>query len=74
MILYQNGLYKVFHRHGTPEYLVVNKMTNVVEDRTNKLPTAVGSAIALQAALDKLLEKEKARQESENAKESTTTN
>lgn len=71
MILYQNGLYKVFHRHGSPEYLVVNKMTNVIEDRTNKLPTAVGSAIALQAALDKLLEKEKSRQEEAHAEQNS---
>lgn len=58
MILYQNKFYKVFHRSGMSEYVVINKITNVVEDRTNKLPTAVGSAIAMEAAINKFIAEE----------------
>lgn len=61
MILYQNNLYRVTHRYGSKEYLVINRLTLMVEERTNKLPTAVGSAIALEAALKKLIETEEAR-------------
>ena len=61
MILYQNNMYKVFHRFGSPEYHVINKITNVVEDKTPKLPTAIGSAIALQSALERLAEREETK-------------
>ena len=51
-------MYRVFHRYGSPTYSVINRLTNVIEDSTSKLPTAIGSAIALEAALNKLAEKE----------------
>lgn len=51
-------MYRVFHRYGSTEYHVINRLTNVVEDTTTKLPTAIGSAIALEAALKRLAEKE----------------
>lgn len=55
MILYQNNMYKVFHRYGSTSYKVINRITNVVEDETHKLPTAISSAIALQEALERLV-------------------
>lgn len=57
MILYHNEFYKVTKPLGINTYHVINKFTNVVEDTTNKLPTAVGSAIALEAALKRLMER-----------------
>lgn len=67
MILYQNKLYRVNHRFGSPDYTVVNRMTWVVEDRTNKLPTAIASAMALESALSKLIASEEERKVEEGS-------
>lgn len=55
--LYKNKFYRVTIRSDLKGYLVTNRYTQVVEDEHCKLPTAIGSAIAMEAALTKLMEK-----------------
>ena len=58
MYLYKNKLYAVNLERGETTYHVINRYTGIKEDESTKLPTAIGTAIALCKALELLMEKE----------------
>lgn len=55
--LYKTKFYEVSLLADSSGYAVTNRYTEVIEELQRKLPTAIGSAIAMNAALEKLMEK-----------------
>ncbi|UIW10563.1 hypothetical protein PQC38_gp087 [Aeromonas phage BUCT695] len=62
--MYDNGMYVVLSDFYAQEYLVVNKLTNIAEDRIKALPTAKYQADALKNVTIKF-NKAKSKEEAE---------
>lgn len=57
-VVYRNKIYTVFANTDVNEYIILNRGTGIIEDKYSKLPTAIGSAMALEKALIKLIQEQ----------------
>lgn len=58
-VIFNNTYYTVLVNRKANKYIIVNKLTKIIEDEASKLPTAIGLAKAMEAALLKLIKEDK---------------
>lgn len=57
-VVYTNNLYRVLAVKKANKYLIINRITGIIEDEATKLPTAIGLAKAMHGALLKLFKED----------------
>lgn len=54
-IVYKTGMYTIFSNKAQNKYMTFNNHTQIIEDESIKLPTAIGGVLALERALAKVI-------------------
>jgi hypothetical protein len=57
-VIYQGDMYNVLAVKKANKYIIVNKVTGIIEGEETKMPTAIGMAKALQGALLKIIKED----------------
>lgn len=66
-VVYKTELYTIFSNKAQNKYMTFNNHTQIMEDESTKLPTALGGVLALERALVKII-----KEINDNGKENST--